>query len=126
MAPGRVSTGPSMGFVAYEKSADFIGKQATQSERASGGRLRLRCFVVDTDNVDAIGDEPIWYGDAVRGWATSGGFAHASGVSVVMGYVPKEIADEPGPWSIEILGTRYPARLQVRALFDPDGQRLVG
>jgi dimethylglycine dehydrogenase len=113
-------------FVAYDKTTNFIGKQAALSERASGGRLRLRCFVADTDNADAIGDEPIWFGDAVRGWATSGGFAHASGVSVVMGYVPKEIADESGPWSIEILGTRYPARLQARPLFDPDGQRLVG
>ena len=113
-------------FVSYDKPADFIGKQAARAERASGGRLRLRCFVVDTDNADAIGDEAIWHGDAVRGWATSGGFAHASGVSVAMGYVPKEIADERGPWSIEILGTRHPARLQARALFDPDGQRLIG
>ena len=113
-------------FVAYEKSADFIGKQAALTERESGGRLRLRCFVVDTDKADAIGDEAIWFDDAVRGWVTSGGFAHASGVSVAMGYVPKEIADERGPWSIEILGTRHAARVQARALFDADGQRLIG
>jgi dimethylglycine dehydrogenase len=113
-------------FVAYDKPADFIGKQAALAERENGGRLRLRCFVVDTDNTDAIGDEPIWYDDSVRGWATSGGFAHAAGVSVVLGYVPKDVADERGPWSIEILGTRYPARLQARALFDDDGQRLFG
>jgi dimethylglycine dehydrogenase len=112
-------------FVAYDKSADFIGRQAALAERADGGRLRLRCFVVDSDSADTIGDEAIWYGDSVRGWATSGGFAHASGVSVAMGYVPKEIADESGPWSIEMLGTRYPARLQLRTLFDPDGQRLI-
>jgi len=113
-------------FVCYDKPSDFIGKQAALAERGGGGRLRLRCFVVEADNADAIGDEAIWHGDQVRGWATSGGFAHASGVSVVMGYVPREIADEQAPWSIEILGQRYPARLQARALFDADGLRLLG
>jgi dimethylglycine dehydrogenase len=111
-------------FVAYGKAADFIGREAALRERESGGRLRLRCFIVESDAADAIGDEPIWHGEQVRGWVTSGGFAHASGVSVAMGYVPREIADDPEHWSIEILGRRHAARLQSRALFDPDGQRL--
>jgi dimethylglycine dehydrogenase len=113
-------------FVALDKDADFIGKDAAEREKTSGGRLRLRCFVVETQGVDAIGDEPIWFRDELRGWVTSGGFAHASGVSVAMGYVPKEIADEAEHWSIEILGQRYPARLQRRSLFDFDGKRLKG
>jgi len=62
----------------------------------------------------------------VRGWVTSGGFAHNAGVSVALGYVAREIADAAGPWSIEILGRRYPARIQARPLFDPDGQRMRG
>jgi dimethylglycine dehydrogenase len=111
-------------FVALDKEADFIGKAATLREKETGGRLRLRCFVVDTDDVDVIGDEPIWHGDSVHGWVTSGGYAHASGVSAALGYVAKEIADEQHGWSIEILGRRYPARLQRQALFDPDGKRL--
>jgi dimethylglycine dehydrogenase len=57
---------------------------------------------------------------------TSGGFAHDANVSVALGYVPKDIADESDGWTIEILGERYPARLQRRALFDPDGKRLTG
>jgi dimethylglycine dehydrogenase len=111
-------------FVALDKKAAFIGKEAAILQKETGGRLRLRCFVVDTDDVDVLGDEPIWHGDTVRGWVTSGGFAHASGVSVAMGYVPKDIADESGGWSIEILGRRYDARPQRRALFDPEGSRL--
>jgi dimethylglycine dehydrogenase len=43
-----------------------------------------------------------------------------------MGYVPKELADREGPWSIEILGERRSARLQARPLFDPQGQRMRG
>jgi len=113
-------------FVALEKNAPFIGQESARREHTTGGRLRLRCFVVEVENADVIGDEPIWDADEVRGWVTSGGFAHHAGVSVAMGYVAKEVADRDGPWSIEILGKRHIARLQPRPLFDPEGRRLRG
>jgi dimethylglycine dehydrogenase len=112
-------------FVAFDKPVDFIGKAAAIHEKETGGRLRLRCYVVEADDADVIGDEPIWHEAAVCGWVTSGGFAHGSNVSVALGYVPTELADANDGWSIEILGQRYPARLQRRALFDPDGKRLI-
>ncbi|MEC8911414.1 MAG: FAD-dependent oxidoreductase, partial [Chloroflexota bacterium] len=81
-------------FVALKKEADFIGKAAAAAEKENGGKLRLRVFVVEANDADAIGDEPIRYEGEVKGWVTSGGYAHASGVSVAMGYVAKEIADK--------------------------------
>ncbi|MBU2191486.1 MAG: FAD-dependent oxidoreductase [Alphaproteobacteria bacterium] len=113
-------------FVAYGKVADFIGKAAAVAERESGGKLRLRAFVVDTDDADMIGDEAIWFDGAVRGWVTSGGYAHHSGASVAMGYVPKEIADEPDGFEIELLGKKHPARLQASPLFDANFERMRG
>ena len=65
-------------FVAYGKDADFIGKAAALAEREQGGKLRLRAFIVDASDADVIGDEPIWFDGAVRGWVTSGGYAHNS------------------------------------------------
>ncbi|MBC8220721.1 MAG: FAD-dependent oxidoreductase, partial [Proteobacteria bacterium] len=121
-------------FVALDKEADFIGKNAAVQEKSDAGiagtKLRLRTFVVDANDADVIGDEPIWFNsdpdknapDEVKGWVTSGGYAHNSGVSVAMGYVPQEIADEKHGWSIEILGQRYSATLQEEALFDPKGR----
>ncbi|HCF74202.1 MAG TPA: hypothetical protein DES72_10600, partial [Gammaproteobacteria bacterium] len=61
-----------------------------------------------------------------KGWVTSGGYAHASGVSVAMGYVYKDIADEQQGWSIEILGERCAAQLQAAPLFDPAAERMRG
>ncbi|MEL6586701.1 MAG: FAD-dependent oxidoreductase [Pseudomonadota bacterium] len=113
-------------FVAYAKDADFIGKEAALAERASGGTLRLRSFTVETRDADVIGDEPIWLGDRLVGWVTSGGFAHHAGVSMAQGYVPKEDADMDGPWAIELLGERRPARLQHAPLFDANGARQRG
>jgi dimethylglycine dehydrogenase len=111
-------------FVAVDKPAAFIGREAAARERAAGGKLRLRTFIVEADTADVIGDEPIWFDDKVCGWVTSGGYAHGSRVSVALGYVPKELAEQDGPWTVEILGRRRPARLQRTPLFDPRGQRL--
>jgi dimethylglycine dehydrogenase len=111
-------------FVALSKDADFIGKDAAKKEKAEGGVMRLKTFILSTDDADVIGDEPIYHKGSVRGWVTSGGYAHASGVSVAIGYVPKEIADEADGWSIELLGELLPAVLQPQALFDANGSRM--
>jgi dimethylglycine dehydrogenase len=113
-------------FVAYGKEADFIGKAAALKERSEGGKLRLRTFVVETEDADVIGDEPIWHGGAVKGWVTSGGYAHGSKLSVALGYVPKEIADAADGFEIELLGKRYPARIQPAPLFDANLERMRG
>jgi dimethylglycine dehydrogenase len=113
-------------FVAYGKDADFIGKAGALAERSEGGKLRLRAFIVDTDDADMIGDEPIWFGGQVRGWVTSGGYAHGSQLSVAMGYVPKEIAGEAEGFEIELLGKRYPARIQPTPLFDANLEQMRG
>ena len=113
-------------FVAYGKEADFIGKAAALAERDGGGTVRLRSFVVDATDADVIGDEPIWHDGRVVGWVTSGGFAHNAALSMAQGYVPREIADSDGPWEVELLGDRLPARPQHVPLFDANGARQRG
>ncbi|MDO6964437.1 GcvT family protein [Rhizobium alvei] len=113
-------------FVATGKVADFIGKQAAIREKAEGGTLRLRTFIIEAKDADVVGDEPIWYKGEVRGWVTSGGYAHGPGVSVAIGYVPKEIADQNDGWQVELLGDMLDARLQATPLFDPDSQIMRG
>ncbi|WP_428425893.1 GcvT family protein [Pararhizobium sp.] len=111
-------------FVALKKDADFIGKQAAAKEKAEGGTLRLRTFIIEAKDADVIGDEPISLNGTVCGWVTSGGYAHASGVSVAIGYVPKEVADQAEGWQVELLGEMLPARLQAQPLFDANGARM--
>jgi len=113
-------------FVAYDKPADFIGKAEARAERAGGGKLRLRSFAVEAVDADVIGDEPIWHAGEVKGWVTSGGYAHHAGKSIAMGYVPKEIADQTEGFEIEFLGRRHRARMLDAVLFDPDFARMRG
>ncbi len=113
-------------FVALGKEAEFIGKAAAAEAKAGGGKLRLRAFVVDAKDADVIGDEPIFHNGEVRGWVTSGGFAHGAGLSMAVGYVSREIADEEDGWEIELLGDMLAARLQHHPLFDANGSRIRG
>ncbi|MCF6321724.1 MAG: FAD-dependent oxidoreductase [Rhizobiaceae bacterium] len=112
-------------FVSLKKATDFIGKKALVEAKQNKG-MRLRTFVVDVENADPVADEPIYFNGEVKGWVTSGGYAHASQVSVALGYVPAEIADESDGWEIEIIGERRKAALQLQPLFDPDGSRMRG
>ena len=88
--------------------------------------MRLRTFVVDANNADPIGDEPIYFNGKAVGWVTSGGYAHASGVSVAMGYVSAEHAKENDGWEVEVIGIRLKATMQPKSLFDPQGSRMRG
>ena len=112
-------------FVALDKPADFIGKTAAMAScEIGGGPMRLRTFLVDSIDADVIGDEPISLHGKVCGWVTSGGYAHASEVSVAMGYVPVDVADTIEGWEIELLGDTVSARLQKAPLFDANGHRM--
>ena len=111
-------------FIELDKDADFIGKAAAIAEQKEGGKLRLVTFTVEAQDSDAIGDEPIWFGGEVRGWITSGGYAHNQGVSMAQGYVPKDIADQSEGWEVEILGERLPMKLQPVPAFDANSSRM--
>ncbi len=113
-------------FVQLDKN--FIGRDAVAAAAESGPQRRLCTWVVDVGNLgaDVIGDEPVWLDGEVVGWVTSGGYAHTSGVSVAMGYVPGPRAETLSGWEIEILGQRCPATLQPQPIWDPHGDRMRG
>ncbi len=108
---------------------EFIGRAAYEKEAESGPARRLVAFVVEPDPdepADVIGDEPIWHGDEVVGWVTSGGYGHSVKASLALGYIPAELAalGSDAAFEIEIIGRRRPARIQAQPLVDPEGARM--
>jgi dimethylglycine dehydrogenase len=110
-------------FIDWTKS-EFIGRGAALEERASGGKLRLAAFSIDTRDADASGDEPIWHDGAVAGWVSSGGYGHTAEISIALGYVPAALDAAERGFEIEILGERRPARRMRAAAVDPAGARM--
>jgi dimethylglycine dehydrogenase len=108
---------------------EFIGRTAL--ERHDPPKRSLCYFSVEPDPdepADVIGDEPIWHGDRVVGWVTSGGYAHYSAMSLALGWVDADVADDPSgaDFEIEIIGQRRPATLLHEPVLDPQGTRMRG
>ena len=113
-------------FVAYDKTADFIGKQAAVNERQTGALQKRINLAVDADGTDANGDEPIFKDGEIVGFVTSGGYGHTVGKSFAMGYVKTEAADAGGEFAVEILGDMRPATVQTEPAYDPAGLKMRG
>ena len=103
---------------------DFIGRDAAAREKEEGPNRKLVTFSVDATDADVLGNEPVWHGEDVVGWITSGGFAHHSGLSIAMGYVPVSCIDTGDKFSVEIMGERRPAKIEQAPPFDPSGSRM--
>ena len=97
----------------------------TRSKAAAKPR-KLAALLVDADDADAVGWEPVFDGNEVTGFVTSGGYAHYSGQSVAMALIPAEEARDGRQFEIEILGRRRPAMITSTHLVDADGARMRG
>jgi len=112
-------------FVDLKKDA-FVGRAAALEEQASGGKLRLVTFAVDTTDADASGDEPIWHDGKVVGWVTSGAYGYSVQRSLALGYIPAALAGADEGFEIELIAERRRATRLSGAAFDPDGGRMRG
>ena len=113
-------------FVAFDKLAAFIGKEAALAERKRGPSKKLVTLVVETKDVDCVADEPIFHDGNCVGYVTSGGYAHWVKKSMAMGYVPTALAKHGTKLEVELLGEFYPATVTATPLYDPNGGKMRG
>ena len=110
-------------FIHFAKDADFIGRAAAEAEKANPPERQLVVFEIDAGNADVWGYEPIWQGEDVIGFCTSGGYSHWQEKSIAFGFVPRHLVAPGLDVEIEILGQRRAARYQPAPPFDPDRPR---
>ncbi len=112
-------------FIDYEKT-DFIGRDAALRDRDHPPARRLVTIEVDAVDAEASFYEPIWDGDALAGFVTSGGYGHCYGRSLAMGYVAAPAAVSGAELAVTILGDRRACRILANPAIDPQGQRMRG
>jgi dimethylglycine dehydrogenase len=112
-------------FIDWQKG-DFVGREAAEKLRDEPCKHVLTTLVVDADDADAVGDEPVFSGDRVVGFVTSGGYGHTVGKSIALAYLEPALAVPDADLAIEILGTRRAARVTPEPLYDPSGARMRG
>ena len=111
-------------FVDLSKN-DFIGRDAALNEKEQGPERMRVTLVIDHDEIDVIGDEPVWHNGKVVGWVTSGGYGHYVDKSLAIAYIPTELSkDTQGSFEVEVLGERRSAVLAAEPLFAPKAERM--
>ena len=119
-----------LGFaVAVDKNTDFIGREALLAQRE--GRLRKRLALLTHEDPEAalFGGETIYRDGEPVGWLTSGGFGHAVGKDIGLGYIRHEggVDEEflrAGVYELEVRTRRVQASLHLRALYDPSNSKV--
>ena len=113
-------------FVAFDKG-DFIGREALLREQETGSPWSLSCLVIDADDADAHGHEPVYAGgDRPIAYTASGGFGHTLHASIALAYLPTAHAAPGTELTVDILGTRRTATVAEQPLYDPESRCLLG
>ena len=114
-----------MGFrVHLNSKGAFLGRDVLAAQKA-GGLTRKLCTFATEANLPLTGGETILIGDRVVSLATSVGFGHTVGKTILRGYLDKELWGETD-FMLEVFGDRHPVRKVDGPLYDPDNKALKG
>lgn len=108
---------------------DFRGREAIERQRAQGVGKMLTCFVPHDPETILLGRETIYRNGSRAGWLTSGGFGHAIGKPIGLGYVRSSdgVGKDyvlSGSYELDVGGKRVPCSPHLSPLYDPSGARL--
>ncbi|MEZ4360997.1 MAG: FAD-dependent oxidoreductase [Kofleriaceae bacterium] len=122
-----------LGFaVDLKKPGGFLGRDAVLAQKAAGPLRKRLVQVLVTD------PEPLMFHAEVitrdghrRGYVRAASYGHTLGGAVGLAMIE---ADEPitqayldgGTWEVDIAGTRYPVKLSLRPLYDPEMKKIRG
>ncbi|WP_424966764.1 GcvT family protein [Dinoroseobacter sp. S375] len=108
---------------------DFLGREAVLRKRETGLERRLMQFKLEDPSAHLHHNEPLVRDGKIVGFLTSGGYGHALGGAMGLGYVPCAYEREPAAemkaarYEIEIAGRRYAAQASLAPMYDPKSER---
>ena len=117
-------------FVKFDKPGGFIGREALLELKESGYRYRMPQFLLEDPEPMLYYGEIIYRDGVPVGHIMAGGYGHTLGASVGVGPVenPGDIVTaeyvKSGTYEIDIAGTRYPAKVSLRPMYDPKLERV--
>jgi len=112
-----------LGFVIDWDKGEFLGAEALSRVKASGPSRKLVYLGLEEPLV-VFGSEAIFVDGRAVGQTTSGNYGYTVGRSLVLGYIPTEMATAD-TFEVESFGRRTPASLIIRAAYDPSRSRIL-
>jgi len=117
-------------FVKFDKPGGFIGREALLKLKESGYRYRMPQFLLKDPEPMLYYGEIIYRDGVPVGYIMAGGYAHTLGASVGVGPVENDggiVSTDyvnSGTYEIDVAGTRYPAKVSLRPMYDPKLERV--
>ena len=110
-------------------NADFIGRAALLAQAGRPLAKRLAGFTLADPDTVLVGRETILRNGAPVGYLTSGGYGYTIGQSIGYGYVrnPEGVSDDfliSGNYELVVANERFPARIALRPLYDPENLKV--
>lgn len=87
---------------------------------------RVVTLEIEAKDADASGYEPVWQGDEMVGFITSGGYGHTVGNSLAMAMVNEEATAGGTELSVHVVGQSRLARVIAASPYDPAGKAMRG
>ncbi|MEM7652096.1 MAG: glycine cleavage T C-terminal barrel domain-containing protein, partial [Pseudomonadota bacterium] len=111
------------------KFGDFVGREAVLKKKQTGLTRRLLQFKLTDPEPLLFHNEPIWRGNELAGYISSGNYGHHLGAAIGLGYVTCETSESAADvasasFEIEVAGTRVPASASNKPLYDPKSDRI--
>ena len=114
-----------VGFRVHLKSKDdFLGRAVLERQKAEGVKRQL-CTFVTPMNLPLTGGETILLDGRVVSLATSVGFGHTVGQTILRGYLAREHWEAEG-FEIEVFGECHPIDRVEGPVYDPENRALKG
>jgi aminomethyltransferase len=102
--------------VTLDDGADFIGRAALKRIAAAGVERMLVCVKAQDRGIMRAHCDIFRSGERA-GTITSGGYSPTLGVSIGMGFVPPELADEGIELTVDVRGRELPVRVVPRPFY---------
>ncbi|MFU8804954.1 MAG: glycine cleavage T C-terminal barrel domain-containing protein, partial [Bradymonadaceae bacterium] len=101
--------------VKLDKETPFVGQDALRALKAEGVSRRLRGLVIEGRGIIRPGHE-IYLGERKVGHVTSGTYSPTLEQSIGLGYIDKDVADEPEV-EVEVRGRRLNATITKKSFY---------
>jgi len=107
-------------FVNLKKKDNFIGREALLAwEKRGFENAFVTLEVMNVNDADVIGNNPIYHEGVVVGRATRGEYGWRMGKSLALAMVKPTLSDIGTRLEIDILGKRYPCKVLEDSPHDP-------
>ena len=117
-----------LGFAVKKDKPNFIGREAVLEKQENGLENRMVQFRLTDPEPLLYHNEPVVRDGQIVGFLSSGGYGHALGGAMGLGYVPcngETVAELlASSYEIDVAGTRVKAEASLRPMYDPKSERV--